>query len=95
VLEGIDACFAPVLTMAEAPAHPHAAAREMFVEVGGVQQPMPAPRFSRSNPGLPRAPQTTTREEALASLRNWFGEDRYTQLENAGQLATVQGGGGN
>ena len=94
-LEGTDACFAPVLTMAEAPKHPHAAAREMFVDVGGVQQPMPAPRFSRSTPDLPKAPRITTRDEALASLRNWFGADRYAQLEKSGQLATVQGGGVN
>ncbi len=95
LLEGTDACFAPVLTMAEAPQHPHAAARQMFVEIGGVQQPMPAPRFSRSAPDLPRAPQATTRDQALASLCGWFGDDRYTQLDQAGQLATVQGGGGN
>lgn len=94
-LEGTDACFAPVLTMAEATKHPHAAAREMFVEVGGVSQPMPAPRFSRSAPALPKAPRTTTRDEALAALQQWFGADRYAQLEKSGQLATVQGGGGN
>ncbi len=94
-LEGTDACFAPVLTMAEAPKHPHAAAREMFAEIGGVQQPMPAPRFSRSAPELPKEPRTTTRDEALASLRSWFGEDRYSQLQGSGRLDVVHGGGGN
>ncbi|WP_048440120.1 CaiB/BaiF CoA-transferase family protein [Caenimonas sp. SL110] len=94
-LEGTDACFAPVLTMAEAPQHPHAAARGMFTEIGGVQQPMPAPRFSRSAPDLPREPRTTTRDEALTSLRAWFGEDRYAQLEESGRLEVVHGGGGN
>ncbi|VTU37551.1 CaiB/BaiF CoA transferase family protein [Variovorax sp. PBL-E5] len=91
LLEGSDACFAPVLTMAEAPHHAHAAAREAFVEVGGVQQPRPAPRFSRTSPALPRAPRASTRDEALASLRDWFGEARYSQLEAAGKLAAVQG----
>jgi len=95
VLEGTDACFAPVLTMAEAPRHPHAAAREMFVEVGGVEQPLPAPRFSRTSPGLPKAPHMTTRDEALTALRGWFGGGRYGQLEQSGLLAAVQGGGGN
>lgn len=46
LLEGSDACFAPVLSMAEAPGHPHNAARGTFVEVGGLLQPSPAPRFS-------------------------------------------------
>lgn len=46
LLEDTDACFAPVLTLAEAPAHPHNAARGTFVEVDGKVQPAPAPRFS-------------------------------------------------
>jgi alpha-methylacyl-CoA racemase len=48
LLEGTDACFAPVLSLAEAPGHPHNAARKTFVEAGGVIQPAPAPRFSRT-----------------------------------------------
>jgi len=48
IMEGTDICFAPVLTMAEAPKHPHMAAREVFVERHGVTQPAPAPRFSRT-----------------------------------------------
>jgi alpha-methylacyl-CoA racemase len=46
VLEGSDACFAPVLTLEEAPNHPHNLARETFVEIDGVTTPAPAPRFS-------------------------------------------------
>ena len=45
LLEGSDACFAPVLSMAEAPHHPHIAARRTFIEDGGIVQPAPAPRF--------------------------------------------------
>src|SRR5690606_38417032 len=48
VLEGTDACFAPVLEPGEAPDHPHNRERGTFVEVGGVMQPAPAPRFSRT-----------------------------------------------
>lgn len=55
VLEGSDACFAPVLDFAEAPQHPHAVARQGFVTIDGVPQPAPAPRFDRSQPELPRA----------------------------------------
>ena len=48
VMECTDICFAPILTMAEAPKHPHMAARSVFVERHGVTQPAPAPRFSRT-----------------------------------------------
>lgn len=48
LLEGIDSCFAPILDLSEAPEHPHNRARQTFVEVDGVVQPAPAPRFSRS-----------------------------------------------
>jgi alpha-methylacyl-CoA racemase len=48
IMEGTDICFAPVLTMAEAPKHPHMVARNVFVERHGVTQPGPAPRFSRT-----------------------------------------------
>src|SRR5260370_8974642 len=48
IMEGTDICFAPVLTMKEAPNHPHMAARNIFVERHGVTQPAPAPRFSRT-----------------------------------------------
>jgi alpha-methylacyl-CoA racemase len=53
---GSDACVAPVLDMDEAPKHPHNRARGTFIEVGGVTQPAPAPRFSRSTPARPVAP---------------------------------------
>lgn len=48
LLEGTDACFAPVLTMAEAPVHPHYLARGSFIERNGVKQPAPVPRYSRT-----------------------------------------------
>lgn len=69
LLEGTDVCFAPVLSMTEAPHHPHMAARGTFVEVGGVVQPAPAPRFSRSRPAIqspPPAPGEHTREMLAA-----------------------------
>jgi len=54
ILEHCDACFAPVLSLAEAPAHPHNAARETFVTVDGIVQPAPAPRFSATPAPTPR-----------------------------------------
>jgi alpha-methylacyl-CoA racemase len=56
VFAGTDACVAPVLSAAEAPSHPHALARSGFVDVGGVMQPAPAPRFDRTTPPTPAAP---------------------------------------
>ena len=64
LLEGSDVCFAPVLTVTEASRHPHNVARRNFVDVGGVMQNAPAPRFSRSktaNPSPPPAPGTDSR----------------------------------
>ena len=58
IMEGTDICFAPVLTMSEAPKHAHMAARGVFVERHGVTQPAPAPRFSRT-PSNIREPEVT------------------------------------
>lgn len=57
LLEGSDACFAPVLDFAEAPEHPHNRARGTFVEVDGVRQPAPAPRFAATPSSAGRPPQ--------------------------------------
>jgi alpha-methylacyl-CoA racemase len=56
IMEDTDICFAPVLSLAEAPRHPHNAARGTFVEVGGMVQPAPAPRFL----GTPAPPISLT-----------------------------------
>lgn len=56
LLEGTDACFAPVLSLSEAPAHAHNRARSSFIEVDGITQPAPAPRYSATALDAPRAP---------------------------------------
>lgn len=56
MFDGTDACVAPVLSLTEAADHPHLAARGTFIEVGGVVQPAPAPRFSRTQSAKPEAP---------------------------------------
>jgi alpha-methylacyl-CoA racemase len=83
LLEGTDACFAPVLTMAEAPHHPHNVARGSFVEVDGVLQPGPAPRFSRTPAHRPTPPQALG-EGTRAGLAAWgiAGERITTLLAN-------------
>jgi alpha-methylacyl-CoA racemase len=67
IMEGTDICFAPVLTMAEAPKHPHMAARKIFVERHGITQPAPAPRFSRT-PSAIREPE---KAEIAALTSEW------------------------
>ncbi|HVW70516.1 MAG TPA: CaiB/BaiF CoA-transferase family protein [Steroidobacteraceae bacterium] len=57
VFADCDACVTPVLTLEEATAHPHNRARDVFVDVGGVTQNAPAPRFSRTKPAHPRPPR--------------------------------------
>jgi alpha-methylacyl-CoA racemase len=56
LMEHTDVCFAPVLTLSEAAEHPHNVARQTFVEVAGVRQPAPAPRFSRTEAAIERPP---------------------------------------
>lgn len=69
LFDGTDACVAPILTMEEAPEHPHMAARGVFVEHDGLRQPAPAPRFSRTQSSLTTGPSTPgdhTREALTA-----------------------------
>ena len=84
LLEGSDACFAPVLTLEEAPRHPHAQARQAFIDVAGVVQPGPAPRFDRSTPGTVRpAPAVGAHtDEVLAEAG--FSTDEIALLHAAG-----------
>ncbi|MCX2180363.1 CoA transferase [Streptomyces sp. SKN60] len=70
VFEGTDACVAPVLSMREAPAHPHLAARGTFVEHGGLVQPAPAPRFS-ATPGAVRTGPARPGADADEVARDW------------------------
>lgn len=88
LLEGTDACFAPVLSMEEAPQHPHNAARKSFVEVGGVVQPAPAPRFSRT-PVTPPTPPQAIGADAPAVLASWgVAKEKIATLSASGVLGT-------
>jgi len=88
VFEGSDACVSPVLTPWEAHEHPHNAARGTFVEVevGGIRQPAPAPRFSRSTVSTPEpAPQTGAHTETL--LRELgYSETEIAELRATGAV---------
>jgi alpha-methylacyl-CoA racemase len=82
-LEHAGVCFAPVLSLTEAPTHPHSTARSAFVEIDGVRQPAPTPRFSRSGVEAPRSVATVSDGgDALAAwgipaplVTAWVGRD--------------------
>ncbi len=66
-----DVCFAPVLSFAEAPLHPQLKARGTFVEIDGVVQPAPAPRFGRSVPRTPTPPRDKPNTDVAGLLAAW------------------------
>jgi len=84
-LEASDACFAPVLTWTEAPQHPHLQSRRTFVEVDGILQPAPAPRFSRTAPATPTPPQPND-TNVDAALAAWLLPQEIAGLRSGGIL---------
>jgi alpha-methylacyl-CoA racemase len=87
VFEGTDACFAPVLDMAEAAAYPHNVARGLFVDLDGVRQPQPAPRFSRTPSSISRPPSQVG-ADADAVLTEWgFDPQQIDGLRRGGVIA--------
>ncbi len=70
VFADLDACVAPVVPLDRAPEHPHLAARAAYASVGGVTQPAPAPRFSRT-PGALSTPPAATGEHTRDALADW------------------------
>jgi len=84
LFEGTDACVAPVLAPEEAPDHPHHRARRTFLEVAGLPQPAPTPRFSRTPSGAPRP----TEYGASAALGAWgVREEEIERLLAKGVVA--------
>ena len=87
VFEGSDACYAPVLEPEEAIVHPHNRARSTFVNVAGVDQPAPAPRFSRTPPAVPTPPAHAGQHTDEALARWGFGEDEIAALRDGEAIA--------
>lgn len=82
LMEGTDVCFAPVLDMDEAPAHPHNRARETFIEYNGVLQPAPAPRFSRTVSEI-QGPPPTVGQHTDEALADWgFSAEEIQSLKS-------------
>jgi len=86
IMEGSDVCFAPVLTFEEAINHPHNVERRTFIQVDGVTQPAPAPRFSRTKPEV-RGPAPELGEHTESALLDWgFTEKELEALRAAGAI---------
>ena len=83
-MEMTDVCFAPVLSMSEAPHHPHNAARGTFVEADGVMQPAPAPRYSATVSDAPRMTKTADTDAILAELG--YDSGKVDALKAAGTV---------
>jgi crotonobetainyl-CoA:carnitine CoA-transferase CaiB-like acyl-CoA transferase len=79
-----DACVAPVLDWREAAEHPHLKARRTLIDVAGVMQPAPAPRFSCTVPDNPSPPMPVNSQNTLLALGEWCDEDKLEALKRAG-----------
>jgi alpha-methylacyl-CoA racemase len=86
-LEGTDVCFAPVLSLTEAPQHPHNVARGTFIEVAGITQPAPAPRFSRTPGEVRHAPCLAGAHTDEVLAEHGLAPDRIAALRDAGAIA--------
>jgi alpha-methylacyl-CoA racemase len=89
IMEQTDICFAPVLRMSEAFEHPHNVHRQSFVEVDGIKQPGPAPRFL-GTPARVQRPPARVGEHTEAILKDWgFSADEIAGLHQAGAVASA------
>jgi alpha-methylacyl-CoA racemase len=83
---GSDACVAPVLTLEEAPGHPHNVERGTFVDLGGVVQPGPAPRYSRTATGQPTEPRPVGADGEAVLAGIGYSPDDILLLRREGAL---------
>src|SRR5829696_5695208 len=90
IMEQTDICFAPVLRMSEAFDHPHNVHRESFVEIAGIKQPAPAPRFL-GTPTRVQRPPARIGEHTDAILKDWgFAADEIAGLHRSGAVASAK-----
>lgn len=87
LLEGTDVCFAPVLSMSEAAAHPHNQARQATLEVGGVLQGAPAPRFQSAGVQAPQPPRIPGQDTQEVLARFGFNSSDIESLSECGALS--------
>lgn len=90
LLEGTEACFAPVLSVSEASVHPHNVARQAFIRVNGVLQHAPAPRFSGTAPAEPRAPRAVGADTRAILEEAGYGSSDISELLAAGAVTEAR-----
>ena len=83
IMEGSDVCFAPVLSMSEAPQHPQNEQRKTFTQIDGVLQPAPAPRFSKTAPEIKNPPPTPGQDTDTVLNEFGFSADEIDALRSA------------
>ncbi|HEY0484977.1 MAG TPA: CaiB/BaiF CoA-transferase family protein [Mycobacteriales bacterium] len=86
VFDGTDACVAPVLSLDEVAGHPHSAARDAYVTVGGIVQPAPAPRFSRTPAPMPTPPPAPGADTRKALVEWGIDADEVERLLGRGAV---------
>ncbi|MYB38287.1 MAG: CoA transferase [Gammaproteobacteria bacterium] len=89
IMEGSDVCFAPVLSVFEAPDHPHNQHRKTFVEVDGVTQPAPSPRFSRTEAAISHAARSPGEDSRAVLAGAGFADDEVSSLIEAGVVGAA------
>ena len=86
IMEGTDVCFAPVLNFMDAPQHPANVARDTYIEVDGITQPAPAPRFSRTASAVKHGGHDIAQDTDAVLTAMGFGEQEIAALKNSGAI---------
>ncbi|MBT5005124.1 MAG: CoA transferase, partial [Halieaceae bacterium] len=87
IMEGTDVCFAPVLNFIDAPSHPANVARNAYIEVDGITQPAPAPRFSRTPSEVRNGGSAAGADTETILAEMGFSENEVDELKNAGAIS--------
>ena len=91
IMEGTDVCFAPVLALTEVAEHPHNQARKTFIEMDGVLQPAPAPRFSRTEPEATHSSRLAGEDTRVVLAAAGYSDDEIDSLVEAGAVSLAAG----
>ena len=86
IMEGTDVCFAPVLNFMDAPRHPANVARDTYIEVDGITQPAPAPRFSRTPSSVQHGGHDVGEDTDAVLTAMGFGEQELNALKASGAI---------
>ena len=89
IFEGSDSCFAPVLSFDEVAVNPHMKERQTIIMINGVEQPAPAPRFSKTPLGLPTPPQAINAQNTWNALEDWMTPEQLEFYAKQGVIDNI------